>query len=429
MPCARQPQGRDTGSRLLAALWVVLLFVGILSPSSINGVHSSNVSVYVWVGLLCIMTLLIIRSGRTSSWVGVLAGVLTASIPWLVTGLRRDAAILPGLGLQFIFLGAVYVLSVSTAPCHLIRRAVLPVIEILMAIAALAVMFGVPGVGRALASWYGQYYDTLVALMVAARKPVGVFGTHSVAAFAYYLLVFYHTRTYEKTGSVVELLYSCFWLVVIGALASSTAAAMLIVGGGDICVTALRSSRQPFRWLIAEGVAAGCVIGLIHSALVQSLPFGDLVSRVLGNQSNGLLSRYNTNTGVVSEALSYLRDHPFSPVGLADVASVGSSLSGQTLGDSGPVTYLLRGGLLLICSVYVGLDSLLLRAVGNKKAALWVWLVTLAFELGFSVLLVPRVVILMLMIATSLGDLHRSSVVPVAVVHDAAGSRGEINLQ
>jgi hypothetical protein len=145
---------------------------------------------------------------------------------------------------------------------------------------------------------------------------------------------------------------------------------------------------------------------LLRDAWLQRMPLIDLVARVIGNENNGLLSRYNISTGVASGSLAYLRSHPFAPIGLADLAGSGGSLAGQFLGDSGPVQYLLRGGLLLLGAMYGGLWVFLSRTIHNRRVAVWVWGVTLAFELGFSALLVARVVALIMLSAVCLRDIY-----------------------
>src|SRR5450759_3144650 len=93
----------------------------------------------------------------------------------------------------------------TLAPSHWIRRIVLPITEVGLAVCAVGVMAGVPAVGRFLVDTYSQYTPELVPFMLLLHRPVGVFGTHSVAAFAYYLLLFLHLRFYEEQESPLHL--------------------------------------------------------------------------------------------------------------------------------------------------------------------------------------------------------------------------------
>jgi hypothetical protein len=309
------------------------------------------------------------------------------------------------LGAQFLLLGLVFCLPMRMAPSHWIRRIVLPVVESCWAIFAIGVMAGVPAVDRLLVDSFSKYYERLVPIMVGLHRPVGPFATHSVAAFAYYLLLFLHLRSYERRESLVDLSWASFWLIVIGALSSGTAAAMLVLGALDLVWTVIRSHRASIR-RIGTVVAVACVSVLLYYAWLQRMPLIDLVSSLIGNQNSGLLSRYNTDTGVVGGAIAYLCLHPLAPIGLANVAGSSGPLAGQILGDSGPVNYLLRGGLVLLGAMYGGLWMFLRGTVRNKRVAIWLWGVTLAFELGFSSLLETRVVALIMLTAMCLGDMY-----------------------
>jgi len=389
--------------RWVGPLWVGLCCVGILAPSSAGGVLSSRLSAIVIVFMLAFSILIILISGRLSSRWGLLLGLVAGTIPWLITWIRMEHVSV-ALGALFLLLGLLFCLPMTMAPSHWIRCIVLPIVEWWLAICAVGVMAGVSAVGRLLVESFSQYYAALVPNMVALHRPVGPFATHSVAAFAYYLLVFVHLRSFKRRESLVDLLWAFFWLIVIGALSSSTAAAMLIAGGVDFVWTAIRSQRASIR-RIGVVVAVIFVGWLLGDAWLQRTPLVDLVSRVIGNEGNGLLARYNTKTGVVSEAIVYLRLHIFAPIGLADVER-GGPLAGQSLWDSGPVNYLLRGGPVVLGAVYGGLWVFLRGTVRNIRVAVWLWSVTLATELGFSVLLVPRAVALIILTAVCLGDIY-----------------------
>jgi glycosyltransferase involved in cell wall biosynthesis len=388
-----------------AFIFAGLCWLGLLAPSSSNGVLSSRLPA---LGLLCMVALtisLILISGRLSSRLGLLLGVVTGVTPWLISWARVDRNILPGIGLQFFLLGLAFCLPLTVVPSRWVRRVVLPVVELYLAICAIGVMSGVPAIGHLLADAFGQYYETLVPNMVALHRPVGPFATHSVAAFAYYLLMFTHLRSFQRRESLLDLSLACFWLVVIGALSSGTAAAMLVLGTVDLMWSVIRAQRASIRRL-GVALAVVCVGVLLYSAWFQRMLFFDLVSRVIGNQSSSLLGRYNPDTGTASRSIIYLRLHPFAPIGLADIAGSSGPLTGQTLGDSGPVNYLLRGGLVLLGSVYGGLWVLLRGTIGNRRVAVWLWGVTVAFELGFSALLVPRIVALTVLTAVCLRDIY-----------------------
>jgi len=399
------PCSTDRHERWGAFIFAGLCCLGLLAPSSVGGVPSSRLSALILLGMLAFSVLLILISRRLSSRWGLLLGLVIGTTPWLISWARLDENILPGIGVQFLLLGLVFCLPMTIAPSHWIRRIVLPVVESWLAICAVGVMAGVPAIDRLLVNAFSQYYEILVPNMVALHRPVGPFATHSVAAFAYYLLLFVHLRSYRRRESLVDLSWASFWLIVIAALSSGTAAVMLVLGGLDLVWTVIRSKSASTR-RVGMAVAITCASVLLYYAWLQRMPLMDLLSRVIGNENRGLLGRYNTATGVASGSIAYLSLHPFAPIGLADLAGDSGPLTGQTLGDSGPVQYLLRGGLVLLGAVYGGLWVFLRGTVGNKRVAVWLWGVTFAFEIGFSALLVPRVIVLIMLIMVCLSDIY-----------------------
>lgn len=384
-------------------LWSVFFCLGFLTPASVRAVIVYLPSVFALAGMAVCCILLILASERLSSRWGLILGLTTGSVPWLVSGVRMDELGRSGvyMGAQFLLLGLIFCLPMRMIPSRWIRHIVLPITEIGLAICAVGVMAGAPAVGRFLVDTYSQYYPELVSAEIALHRPIGVFGTHSVAAFAYYLLLFLHLRFYEEQESLLHLWCASFWLVMIGALSSGTAAAMLILGGVDLVWTTIRSHRAFARW-VGVAAAVACAGWLLYLAPLQRNPLVDLITRVIGNEANGLLSRYNTDTGVVAQAIVYLRLHPLAPIGLSSTSS--GPLAAQIITDSGPVAYLLRGGAVLLVSLYGGLWVFLHGAVRNTRVALWLWSVVLVFELGFAVLLVLRAVALILLTVVCLGD-------------------------
>jgi hypothetical protein len=233
---ARVGRSPSLSKRWAGPFWVGLCCLGLLAPSSVGGVESFWLSVLVMLGMLVLCVLLVLINGRVSSRWGLALGLTIGVVPWLVSWVRMDEIGYGGMymGARFLLLGLVFCLPMRMAPSHWIRQMALPVVEFWLAICAIGVMAGVPAIGRLLVNWYGQYYETLVPTMVATLRPVGPFATHSVAAFAYYLLLFVHLRSYQRRESLMHLSWASFWLIAIGALSSGTAAVMLTLGALDL---------------------------------------------------------------------------------------------------------------------------------------------------------------------------------------------------
>jgi len=149
----------------------------------------------------------------------------------------------------------------------------------------------------------------------------------------------------------------------------------------------------------AFAVAAVCVALLVpvsvqwfenSSDVSQVLP--QLAGTILNSDVNGLLPRYGPG-GALRIPLSYLVHHPLSPIGFTTPSAL---VEGDTaLGDSGPVEYLLRGSIPLLVLVYFGLYRFLRFNLPLRGHALFLFLVIVAFEAGFSSLVYFRTLYLL----------------------------------
>jgi hypothetical protein len=142
---------------------------------------------------------------------------------------------------------------------------------------------------------------------------------------------------------------------------------------------AWESWRRSRLW---RGLTVALALAVVAGLLLwdASLParFVDSASRVIqGDKGAGLRARFSEQ-GNLAGNLAYLREHPFSPIGL--------TYGSQRLfyGDSGIVLVLLRGSLPLFLMTYFGFAYLLVRNLRLRGDALWLFAVTFAFEIGYT---------------------------------------------
>ena len=208
--------------------------------------------------------------------------------------------------------------------------------------------------------------------MIADHKPVAVFITHSMAGFVIYLL---------GAAALVGTARSWRWwilagtyLVLLAGLRSTTSNILFGVAAAQAAWLASRqfpALRRPMLVAAALGAAAFVVW------LIAGWPAGadGLRALVVGDRIHGFLVRFGPD-GLMQENFEFLRRYPLAPIGFG--------LSDQLyLGDCGIVVTLLRGGLPAALCVYFGLFAFFRRNVHGKGAAMWLWLVTTGFEIGF----------------------------------------------
>jgi hypothetical protein len=136
-----------------------------------------------------------------------------------------------------------------------------------------------------------------------------------------------------------------------------------------------------------------------------------LVDLVRGTDRAGLQSRYSTS-GLLSGNLRYLNESPLSPIGLT------YGPEDLFYGDSGIVLVMVRGSLPLLVLVYLGFWRCLNRNLRRRGDVLCLFLVTCAFEVGYTPLQLFRFTSLLPFLIVTLNALpepdDRPALLPVS---------------
>jgi hypothetical protein len=147
------------------------------------------------------------------------------------------------------------------------------------------------------------------------------------------------------------------------------------------------------RRVLVLGVVGLCAILFLAAGILAdevarfraAAPYA--AAALLNSDKSGPLARYG-NQGDLKESISFLLEHPLSPVGYTNPPFL-------FFADSGPLEYMLRGSVPFLCLVYGGLYLFLQYNSPSRKYALMLFLVVLAFELGFVSLTYFRTLLLL----------------------------------
>lgn len=254
-----------------------------------------------------------------------------------------------------------------------------------------AVLFDVTPVKLLLVGYYSVFYGDLVANMMKLGRPVLTFGTHSVAAFYYYLFFWMHFQVFKAAGTIrslktmLALVTALAYLVLCLSVFSVTSIAF-----GTVGILQLLIGMGLHRSAVVK-LAAAVGIAMATWALVQykaevALGAGIVQAR-LDSNINGYRARYEAGSPVIKD-LEYIRSHPFSPVGVRyspDLWFV----------DCGPVEYLLRGSVVLLACIYGGFWVFLRHNVEHSRLSIALFLMFTAFEFGFDNLIDLRTIALL----------------------------------
>jgi len=367
---------------------VLLLSLGLFIPTSLHGEYSLAL---LAIALLILLTLLLSLFWQHGYRANMLA---TVSLPIMIilTACTLFASSFRfgwGIFAQFGILAIVFALDLrDLQPGRLVIRT-FSVVNVLLIAWGVAIVLGIESVSQLTQSWYAQFYPELVPAMLGLHKPVLSFGAHSLAGFFIYLLFWFNWEEYKTKRSSLALTFALCEVALLLALTSFTSLALALLALSQLGCWLSKRSRRAF----ALSIAAMCVTVLLAGRVLadQLDQFRENAPQIMGALLNsdvsGPLARYGEQ-GDLRESVAYLREHPFSPVGSTTAPFL-------FLADSGPVEYLLRGSVPLLLLIYAGLYAFLRHNTPSRRYALTLFLVFLAFELGFEALTYFRTLFLL----------------------------------
>ena len=175
------------------------------------------------------------------------------------------------------------------------------------------------------------------------------------------------------------------YLILTAFLLSVSAVVFAFAGLAQIFFFVWSSLRHKFLWaVISVFVLLLCML-IWGSALAQS-GADKAVLDIIRNPGSGLGGRYLPG-GTMYYDVSYIAEHPFSPVGA-------SFKEDMVAGDGGLVEYMLRGSLPLLLLMYGGVLYFLRRNLQSRSQAYYFFVIIVAFEIGMTTLVNYRALFL-----------------------------------
>lgn len=346
--------------------------------------------------------LLLRRNGTRGTWCAVNSLLIPTTIlaASIVSPFHeyRWGGLLPYTVLALLF--AVNIRHLSAGPGFGNTWAVVNVVNIA---AGAAVILHSNLVDKLLGDYYATFYPELVSSMTALGKPVLTFGSHSCAAFFYYLFFLLNLEAFLVLRKSSNLVFA-FCCIILGfALLSVTGIVLMSVATMQIVFTLVEKN---WTRLLGAALLTGTVgYALVVHYKAEFRDMADLVGVVaqatMHSEVNGVSGRFS-QLGTLYSTVKYIKDRPFSPVGVTYRGDL-------FFGDSGPVEYYLRGSIILFCSIYVGLFFFLKRNVVSLRHAIVLFFTITAFEIGYSALTYVRFLCVLPILVVYLNDLSRCS--------------------
>jgi hypothetical protein len=385
-----------------ASVLPILFLVGLYSPSSVGGSYST----VLWAAYFCLLaTLLVVLMARKD---GVLSVSVISNSVLIVAVLLVASILAPfpeyqwGGLLPFIGLALLFSVNLREFRAGENLRRLVTAANLINVLVGLAVILQNDSVGNFLVDHYSSGYPELVGYMMSEAKPVLTFGSHSTGAFFYYLFFFINFETFKVYKDWPSLAFALCYVVLGSYLRSFTALCLMSVAAFQLFRYATKNRLAlALLVVVVAGVAAAGTLYYFVPDPEDRAAMAKVVSDVATNPSGGFMGRF-TEAGTLYTTVLYIRDRPFTPVGIG-------FRSDLMFGDSGPVEYFLRGSVVLVAAIYGGLYVFLRRNLLSRYHFVLLFLVILAFETGFSSLCYLRTLYLLPVFVVYLNDLSRRS--------------------
>jgi len=360
-------------------IFSLLLFIGIFSPTSINGQMSNNFS-FVSFFLLFVFFVLLIKKRITMVrillfiMINISLLIFTVSASFIFT--KYSFGIYP----NFFFLSLLFFLDLKDIKVNNLVRSSFLICTFIIIFLGVGVVFSSQAVLQFILNYYIAGYDNLLPNMLAGFKPVGTFATHSIAALFLFIFFYLNIKTYKVLNKFIYLLCAIILLILLFFIRSNSSLIFLLFS--IFILFDLFKSNKTSLIIVAVVIS---IIPLyfifIDDTILVIMNKFDL-SLILSSDKNGLRGRYSSESPL-QPTIDYIMSNPFSPIGL----TVSDNLY---YSDSGFILYLLRGSLIMAVGIYYGMFNFFRTNVRERKSYLFIVFFFFLFEVGYPIFIYLR---------------------------------------
>ncbi|MFS7399374.1 hypothetical protein [Carnobacterium maltaromaticum] len=361
-------------------LFSMIVLLGIFFPTSIlhNVISPLNV-VYNTIFILCAFFIIVINKKIVLSD-AILASIISIIVFSSTLGtifFNRENVDMISWGIlsQYLVIIAYALMNERIFEDPFFSK-LFKVVSYIIIIVGLISMLRIAFFTNIFTSFYSFSYKDLVSNMIGRLKPVTFFGSHSIAGFIYFMfLEVWLKRLFvsKDKRNIIPVVFFGFFLIM---LQSSTSYFLL----GLLLVSTLFKIFQLFGKKHLKRII---IIGTVSILLFGGVTLKFLLPMLL-SKTNGILSRFTT--GLFSDNILYLKEHPFLGSGFLSVNHLYYT-------DFGYMVTYLRGGVFLIISIAV----LIFKKM--KPVSLFIVLGFILFEVGYPVSLYFRLYPVLLLIS------------------------------
>jgi len=391
---------------------MLLMVLGMYLPTSMGGAITWSLMAIAYLLVVCFYSYLFWTLGLDEDQ------FLLFSVPIvfvLISATFFSTLYVFGIGVLWVYVpvALLYSLRLRSLTFGRALRALFVACNLVNIGLGACAVFHVERVNGLVMSYYSNFFPDLVPGMLEFGKPVLTFATHSLAGFFIFLFFWLNFRTYLSTRRFAFLIFAVCYFTFDLCLLSVTGFGFALFAFAIMSVHFWRRNpRTVATALLAFFFLVPRIVHRLYSPIENWQDLVEIVSPAFTSPGEGFLGRYGSQGNNVSN-LKYIAEHPFSPTGLTTAGNL-------FIGDSGPVEYLIRGSVLLLFLMYVGLFQFLRRNLAGKLDMYVLFLAILVMELGFTSLTYFRLMYLLPVAVIYLNSLPK----PEAAALNRFGWRG-----
>ncbi|NRT10964.1 hypothetical protein [Flavobacterium sp. 14A] len=365
--------------RLNTLTFVVLLFIGVFSPTSAGGVMNSFLT-FIAFGFLFIILSIFVKKRLTKSNVILFLLINGSLIFFTLSGTLILSTYSFGIYPNFLFLSCLFLLDLKNIQVNKSINFFFLICSYLIITLGFGIIFRVIPILNFILDHYTAGYDALLPNMLSGLKPVATFATHSIAALFLFIFFYLNIKAYKSFKKNIYLLTAVLFLLLLLFIRSNSAL-VFISFSFLILFKLFVSNKSSLIYFALLVILIIIYFGFIDDSVILFLKNFD-ISSILSSDKNGLQGRYSS-ASPLQVTMDYILSNPFSPLGLTYSDKLYYS-------DSGFILYFLRGSIFLMFGIYFGFILLIKNNLCNNREAYFFIFITLLFEIGYPVLLYIR---------------------------------------
>lgn len=359
---------------------ILLLLIGLYFPTSLNQNISTNLMFFQYI-IIIVIYITLLKKNKKMNFKKFLISILINVILLFCT-IRNSMfsnleEISFGAYIPILAISIMYLLDLKKIKCNYKIDKILLIVNIINTVLNLMIISGNENIMEFIKNFYSASYDNLLLYMFNQNKPVLTFGTHSIAGFYTFILLYLNYLMYKYKHKNLNFLFSLMYLFSLFSLKSTTSYIFFMIGIG-IYLKDLNKKRGA---LIVSTLVVITIAFLINSNEINNLIYN------ININFTGFKSRFE-DSAIFSNNIAYIYNNFFNPIGLGYRQDLYYS-------DNGYIINLMRGGVVYLILIYYGLYRFIIDNIIDKKIGYFLFFIFTVFEVGYPIIFYRRTVYLL----------------------------------